>query len=246
MTESGLVEKISWAMSGGLPDVPIGRKTALMVIDVQYVDAHRDGRLGRMAAEAGEMEELEYYFSRLETTALPAMSALIAACRGSGLPVIHTRIMNLAGDSADTSRRYKCIGVLVPPDSPEAEFLPEVSPLPGEVVINKTTSGAFISTNADFVLRNMGIDTLIIVGVVTNNCVETTARDASDLGYAVVLVDDACAAITEEGHDHAMRHLHGNYVIVKSSAEVLEQIGTLTQTVTSQPEESQELESTSG
>ena len=223
MTTSELGDRIGYAISGGL-DATVNATTALMVIDVQYVDAHPEGRLGCKAAEAGDTETLVYYFSRLENTTLPAIRALQDACRVAGLPVIHTRIMNLAADSSDTSPRYKAFGLLVPPDSREAEILPEVAPEPGEIVLSKTTSGTFTSTNADFLLRNMGIDTVIAVGVVTNNCVETTVRHGADLGFSMIMVDEACAAVTQEGHDHALRHLNANYATVKSLEQTIAEI----------------------
>ena len=85
-----------------------------------------------------------------------------------------------------------------------------------------------MSTNADFVLRNMGIDTLIMTGVVTNNCVESTTRGAGDLGYKVLLVGDACAAWTQDGHDHCLKHLHRNFAIVKTTDEIMGEIGAAT------------------
>ena len=136
--------------------------------------------------------------------------------------------MNLAGDSSDTSWRYKMMGILVPPGSKDAEIIEELAPRPEEVVLSKTTSNTFASTNADFVLRNMGIDTLIVTGVVTNNCVESTTRGAGDLGYRVLLVGDACAAWTQEGHDYALRHLDRNFAIVKTTEQILEEIAAVT------------------
>jgi nicotinamidase-related amidase len=213
------------ALFNSLPNSKVTpSSTALMIIDMQYVDAHRDLGAGARAKDAGLMDDLEYYFSRLETLTVPNIKRLIDACRDANLPVIHVRCMNLAGDSADTSWRYKHKGIIVPPGSKTAEFLEELAPAPGEVVISKTTSSVFVSTNVDFVLRNMGIDTVIMTGVATNNCVESGTRNAGDLGYKVLLVEDACAAMTEEGHGYAIRHLHGNFAIVKSTDEILDEI----------------------
>jgi nicotinamidase-related amidase len=70
----------------------------------------------------------------------------------------------------------------------------------------------------------MGIDTLIMTGVVTNGCVESSTRGAGDLGYRVLLVEDGCAAWTEEGHDLALRHLDRNFALVKSASDVRAEI----------------------
>jgi biuret amidohydrolase len=119
------------------------------------------------------------------------------------------------------------MNILVPPESKDAEIVEDLAPLPGEVILDKTTSSLFLSTNADFLLRNMGVDTLIITGVVTNNCVESTTRSAGDLGYRVLLVGDACAAWTQEGHDHSLKHMHRNFAILKSTDQVLEEIAAV-------------------
>ncbi len=222
-------EGVAEVVGGGLPDSPVTRRsTALMVIDMQYVDAHRDHGLGARGRANGRAAEMEYYFERLESLVVPNIARLQAACREAGLPVVHVRVMNLSGDSADTSWRYKMFGLLVPPGSKDSEILEELAPLPGEVVLSKTTSSVFMSTNADFVLRNMGIDTLIMTGVVTNNCVESGTRSAADLGYRVLLVEDGCAAWTAAGHEYALRHLDHNYAVVRDTESILQEIAALT------------------
>ena len=216
-------------VGGGLPESTVtAASTALMIIDMQYVDAHRDYGIGAAGQRHGWTDEMEYYFSRLESETIPNIGRILDACREGGLPVIHVRVMNLAADSSDTSWRYKAMGILVPPGSKDAEIIEELAPLPREVVLSKTTSNTFLSTNADFVLRNMGIDTIIMTGVVTNNCVESTTRGAGDLGYRVLLVGDACAAWTQEGHDYCLRHLHRNFAIVKSTEQILDEITAAT------------------
>ncbi len=229
MSDSDEFGGVADVVGGGLPEsVVTADSTALMMIDLQYVDAHRDFGIGAAGQKNGWTSDMEYYFSRLESETIPNVQRILAACRASGIPAIHVRVMNLSGDSKDTSWRYKMMGIFVPPDSKDAEFIEEVAPVPGEVVLSKTTSNTFMSTNADFVLRNMGIDTLIMTGVVTNNCVESTTRGAGDLGYKVLLVGDACAAWTQEGHDHCLKHLHRNFAIVKTTDEIMGEIAAAT------------------
>lgn len=223
-TFSGVADVVG----GGLPNSPVtANSTAMMIIDVQYVDAHRDYGIGAAGQRHGWTEDMEYYFSTLEQTTIPNIRRILEACRAARLAVVHVRVMNLAGDSSDTSWRYKMMNLSVPPGSKDAEFLEEVAPLPGEVVLSKTTSNTFVSTNADFVLRNMGIDTIIMTGVVTNNCVESSTRGAGDLGYRVLLVGDACAAWTQKGHDYALEHLHRNFAYVKTTDEILAEIAAV-------------------
>jgi len=221
-------EGIANVLGGGLPESTVtARSTALMIIDMQYVDAHRDYGIGAVGKANGLAAEMEYYFSRLETATIPNIRRILEASRQAGIPSVHVRVMNRAGNSADTSWRYKCMGIRVPPGHKDAEFIPELAPVAGEVVLDKTTSSVFVSTNADFVLRNMGIDTLIMTGVVTNNCVESSTRNAGDLGYRVLLIEDATAAWTQEGHDATIRHLDHNFAIVKSTAQVLAEIAAV-------------------
>ena len=222
-------EGIAEVAGGGLPESTVkAGSTALMIIDMQYVDADRNHGLGLDGQKRGWTEEMEYYFSRLESLVIPNVKQILEACRGARIHVVHVRVMNLAGDSSDTSWRYRMFGIFVPPGAKDAEIIPELAPLPGEVVLSKTTSSVFISTNADFVLRNMGVDTIIMTGVVTNNCVESSTRNAADIGYRVLLVDDACAAWTQEGHEYSLRHLHRNFAIVKSTEQILDEIAALT------------------
>jgi nicotinamidase-related amidase len=221
-------EGIAEVAGGGLPESKVkAGSTALMIIDMQYVDADRHHGLGLDGQKRGWTDAMEYYFSRLETLVIPNIKSLLGACRDAGIQVVHVRVMNLAGDSSDTSWRYRMFGIFVPPGSKDAEIIPELTPVPGEVVLNKTTSSVFMSTNADFVLRNMGVDTIIMTGVVTNNCVESSTRNATDIGYRVLLVDDACAAWTQEGHDYCLRHLDRNFAIVKTTEQVLEEIAAV-------------------
>jgi len=71
-----------------------------------------------------------------------------------------------------------------------------IAPQPGELIINKTSMSAFSSTAIDQTLRNLGIGTLVVVGVSTECCVAATAHDAADRGYHVLLVEDGCRAVT--------------------------------------------------
>ena len=71
-------------------------------------------------------------------------------------------------------------------------MLDEIAPADDEMIFRKTSSSVFISTNIDYVLRNLGMRSLIVTGIMTDQCVESAVRDACDLGYLVTLVTDAC------------------------------------------------------
>lgn len=213
---------ISDVVGGGLPDVVLAPETtALMIIDMQRVDADRDAGLGARARDLGLEAEVEGYYRRLEEIVVPAQQRLLELARAAGLTVVHVRNMCLTQDGRDAGWRHKRFAMTVPATAKEAEFIEPLSPLPNELVLNKTTSNVFVSTNADFVLRNIGIRALIVCGVVTNNCVESSVRGAADIGYEVVIAEDGCAAWTTEGHAYALGHLHRNFAIV-TTTDVLE------------------------
>lgn len=201
---------------------------ALIVIDVQYLDAARGYGVFRDAQQSGvSLESQEYYFSRLEQTVLPNIQDLQHAFRARGLEVVHTRIMSLTRDGRDRSPSHKRLGLHAAPGSKEAEFIEQVAPVDDEIIINKTASGVFTSTNAEYVLRNLGVTSLFVAGVYTNECISTTTRDASDLGFFTTLIQDACATVTPQLQDNAINVLRDRYARVQSTAEVLTDLDLL-------------------
>lgn len=211
-------------LRGRLPDFKVDwQHVALLIIDMQYIDAHPDYGYGLKAKEAGTFATLNYYFDRLAKLVLPNIGRLAGRFRELPQPVIYVRIGSRRSDGSDTSWRYKQFNLLAPPDSKEAQILAEIAPEPGDVVIDKTTSGAFSSTNLDQVLRNMAISSLVISGVATNGCVESTVRTAGDLGYLTYLVEDGCAAFKPELHEESIRDMDHNFALVKTTADILDE-----------------------
>jgi nicotinamidase-related amidase len=199
--------------------------TALLVIDMQYLDAARGVGVFRDAQASGvPLEAQEYYFDRLERTVVPNILRLQRAFRRAELEVIHTRIMSLTQDGRDRSSGHKRLGLHAAPGSKEAEFLPEIAPTGDEIVINKTASGVFVSTNLEFVLRNMGITGLFVCGVYTNECVSTTVRDGSDLGFTTTLVDDATGTVTEQLQDSTINVLRDRYARILQTRDAVAEI----------------------
>lgn len=206
---------------------PIKRETtALLIIDMQYYDAHADYGICRRAKDEKRIADLQHYIQRLEQI-VPRISQLQEQFRSKGLEVIHTRIASLTQDGRDRSRQHKEGGVHVPPDSKEAQILEELQPVGDEIVFSKTAGNVFLSTNIDYVLRNLGITQLVIVGVVTHGCVEDAVRSASGIGYKVRLVEDACASYNKELHDSAIRELGVTLATVTETAEVIRELDAL-------------------
>lgn len=205
-----------------LPEPDLRRdNSALLVIDLQYGDAHRDYGLLKRMRERGDGPAADYYAHRLEELVIPNTRRLQDACREIGLEVIHTRIESLTRDGRDRSLEHKHLGIHHPPGSKEAEILAEVAPRGDEIVITKTCGGVFNGTNIEYVLRNLDIRNLIVGGVVTSGCVEVAVRDAADRGFEVILVEDATATWSPEMHQAAMRAMDEIYAKVKPTADVL-------------------------
>ena len=209
-----------------LPEPDLGaRDAALLVIDMQYGGAHRAYGTLRRLAERGDAQPVEYYASRIESLVVPNIQRLQAAYRTAGLEVLHTRIESLTRDGRDRSLQHKSLGIHHLPGSKEAQILDEVAPQGDEIVLSKTCGGVFNGTNLDYVLKNLGIRTLVMAGVVTSGCVEVAVRDASYRGFAVVVVEDATATWSPEMQDAAMRAMREIYAKVKPTDEVVQRVG---------------------
>lgn len=207
-------------------EVPLApAQSALLFIDVQNFSAHRHGAEFK-GLSPGEIEaKYGYYFSRLETVALPNMQRLQAACRTAGIEVMYTVIESLTKDGRDRSLDYKITGFHVPKGSWDAKVLDAIAPGDDEIVLPKTSSSVFISTNIDYVLRNLGVRQLVIAGLVTDQCVESAVRDACDLGYLVTLATDACATYSQERHDNTLRAIKG-YCRQRTTDQLVAELAT--------------------
>ncbi|WP_394890050.1 cysteine hydrolase family protein [Mesorhizobium sp. AaZ16] len=202
----------------------VPEKTALVIVDMQYLDAHRDYGMGAEAKRLGVAHRYEYYFQQIEQVVIPNTQRLLNVCRNAGVQIVYPRIASLVKDCRDVSIEHKRLNLLAPANSRESEILDEIKPLENEIVLTKGASGVFNSTAIDQILRNLGVDTLIVTGVNTNYCVETAVRDAGDRGYNVVLVSDACAAMSEEHQRFALEILPAAYCVVKDTDRVVHEI----------------------
>jgi len=174
------------------------RHAALPVVDVQNYTARRDGGEYRDLTERDIEDRYGFFFRTFEETALPNLQRLQAACRKGGIEVLYTVIESLTGDGRDRGLDYKISGLHVPKGSWDAQMLDAIKPAEDEIVIPKTSSSPFVSTNIDYVLRNLGVRSLIIAGILTDQCIDSAARDACDLGYLVTIATDACATHSRE------------------------------------------------
>lgn len=201
------------------------RSTALVTIDMQYLDAARGfGMFASVEKSGVSLEAQDYYFDTLEKTVIPNVARLQRGFRAQEMEVIHIRIQSLTQDGRDRGAGHQRLGIHAAPDSKDAEFLPEVAPQGDELVINKTSSGVFSTTNFYYILKNMGIDALFVVGVYTNECVDTTVRAACDLGFLVSLVHDGCTTVTPDLHNATISTLRDRYARVIDTEQALREI----------------------
>lgn len=198
-------------------------RAALLFIDVQNYSANPEApRFGAMTPEERE-SRYGFFFRRMRETAVPNMRRLQAAFRAAGIEVMYTAIENLTRDGRDRSLDYKISGLDVPKGSWEAKVLDAIAPGDDEIVIPKTSSSVFISTNIDYVLRNLGVRSLVVAGILTDQCVDSAVRDACDLGYLVTVVTDACATHSQERHDWSLRNNAG-YARQRTTDEMVKEV----------------------
>jgi len=199
------------------------KHTALVIVDMQYLCAHRDYGIGARAKKLGT-HVWDYEWDRVEKLVVPQIQKLQKVCRQRGVELIFIRVGSLTNDCRDVSPMYKRMKLFAPLGSKEAEILEELKPLENEAIITKGCSGAFNGSNIDQILTNIGIKNLIFTGVSTNYCVETTLRDAVDRGYNAILVKDACATLTSEQERMAWEILGDCWCHVMTADHVIELI----------------------
>ncbi len=208
-------------------DIALDRHhAALLFIDVQNFCAHREG--GEFADLSDDEFDGRYgwFFNALETTVIPNMVRLQAACREAGIEVMYTTIESLTEDGRDRSLDYKISGFNVPKGSWYGRVIDQIAPQGDEIWLPKGSSSVFVSTHIDYVLRNLGIRQLVISGLITDQCVESAIRDACDLGYLVTQVCDACATYSQSRHDNSLAAISG-YCRQLTTNQLIAEIGEI-------------------
>ncbi len=190
----------------------VAARTAVLVVDAQNAE---------LLPEV--LEKYPEFDRALHERALPAMKRLVDGARAKGVEIVYTVIEALTRDGRDRSLDHKLSNILVPRGSHLGKVIDLVAPQEDDIVLPKTSSGVFNSTNIDYVLRNLGVDNLIVVGFLTDQCVDMAVRDGADRGYYVVCAGDACASYTEERHATALRTF-GGYCRLQNVDEVLADI----------------------
>lgn len=197
------------------------RDTAVLFVDMQKIFCTPGTDPGHPEHDASH-----YYHRRLRELVIPNQSRILAAARAKGVQVMHTIIEALTIDGRDVSRDHRLSNLIVPKGHPLAGPIDELAPVENEIILPKTSSGVFNSTNIDYVLHNLGVTRLIVAGVVTDQCVDMAVRDAADRGYLVAVPGDACGTYTQSRHDGALR-AYGGYCWVTDTDTILARINAI-------------------
>lgn len=200
---------------------------ALLLVDVQRLCVAPERGMFARAEALGIAERMAPYRRRLDDLVLPTCASLAATFRAAGRPVVYTRIRSATPDGTDRGGTHVRLGLHVAPDDPDGDIVEAVAPEPGDLVIDKTTSDGFIGTGLERTLRNLGIEHLVVGGVLTNECVSSTVRHAADVGFTVTVVADACAGVEHDLHDAALRTLGRTYARVVAAGELEPEIGAV-------------------
>jgi len=189
--------------------------TALLVIDLQKGEYNPE--------IISKKPHDKYMWDRINNIVLPNGKKIIDKCRQNKIEVIYTVIESYTKDGRDRGIDYKISGIFCAKNSKEAEVLDEIKPFDNEIIIPKTSSSVFNSTNIEYVLRNLSIQYLMIFGIVTDQCVETAVRDGCDKGFLITLIEDACATHTQERHDNSLKGVKG-YCRIRKTSDILEEL----------------------
>ena len=200
-------------------------KTALLIVDMQHVFITRPDNPDPTEEDRFHAEAWEQFYQAIDETVVPNNRRLLDACRSLGVEVMFAKIQCRKEGGEERSLDHKASGyneLLLLPGDPRAEIVPELAPAENEIVFLKTTDSALTGTNLRLTLSNMGIDTVIVTGVLTDQCVSGTVRSLADESFRVWLIEDATRAATQEIQDAELAILNNIYCHVINTEECIQ------------------------
>jgi nicotinamidase-related amidase len=190
--------------------------TCMLVIDIQntYLEVPDDPL---------ETARWKQFFDRMNATVIPNTVTLVDWARQTGVEVIFARIACQTEDGRDRSLSQKKPGfnyLLLPKDREDSHMVPQLTPQGDEITVLKTTDSALTGTNLRLILHNIGIRNVVVAGIFTDQCISSTVRSLADESFNVVVVEDCCAAATDELHRHELEIINMIYCHVVQSEDV--------------------------
>lgn len=203
-------------------------ETALLVIDVQNTYLARPDRASLPSDEQRRYDSWTPFHDRMRDIVIPHTTRLLSLFRKHGIECLFARIACLTRDGRDRSLSQKKPGwnnLLLPRDEQASQLVPELAPVGDEIVVTKTTDSALTGTNLRLVLNNLGVKNVVCAGIFTDQCVSSTVRSLADESYNVVVVEDCCAAGSDELHRKELEIINMIYCHVVSSGELVDMMG---------------------
>jgi nicotinamidase-related amidase len=206
------------------PDDPVinPKETALLVIDVQNTYLERPDRRSLSPDEQKRFDLWTPFHQRMHKSVIPGTAGMLEFARAHGIECLFARIACHTSDGRDRSLSQKMPGwnnLLLPKNGLPSQLVPELAPRGDEIVVTKTTDSALTGTNLRLILHNLGIKTVICAGIFTDQCVSSTVRSLADESYQVVVLEDCCAAASDELHRRELEIINMIYCHVMSSVE---------------------------
>ncbi len=204
--------------------MPDPKTTALLIVDLQNEFVARDSGEGKMFKEMGEWDRWKPYFDRLNDHVVPNTKKILEFFRENDMEVTYGRIASLKRNGEDRCAVQKTPGwngMLIPVKSYGAKIVEPLAPLEDDIVVNKTTDSVLAGTNYARLIRNMGIETIVVCGIVTDQCVASTVRDLADDDFKVIVLEDCCASADIELHYAELKIMNNIYCQVMDSEDFL-------------------------
>jgi nicotinamidase-related amidase len=151
------------------------------------------------------------------------MKQIIELGRSYGMEIMYTTIESLTSNGRDRSLDHKLSNIFIPKNSYLGKVINDVAPEEDDMWLKKTSSGVFNSTNIDYILRNLGQDYLVIMGMLTDQCIDMAIRDAADKGYQVICINDACTTHSFQRHENALNAFKG-YCTIMNTQQFIQRI----------------------